>query len=167
MTVCTTVPSLYGIIIAVLLLASGFYFGGYRVQKMIRRRVMKVLYCAVIVVFLLAASLFIVALTRSFNCPSSGIKNELVHDYNTSVNSRQEAEVIFASYFKEYYPDLDPWSNCPEEGCSSRHGVALKYLDRSIQEIGDAYIIYESSQVQLVLHKDGKLYRRYFGDIGE
>jgi len=147
MTVCTFLPSWWGLIIAIIVLALGSYAGVYHLQKKIQKRTMKILYCVFSIFLLLAATLFILVVTSTSSCAGIG-KPRLVHDYDTPVTSRTEAEVIFASYLKSKYPE----------------GISLKYLERGIEETEDSYLLYESGNMLLTLTKDGKLYRQFTGE---
>lgn len=146
MTVCTHIPSWWGLILGILVLIAGFYWGVYRVQKKIQRRSMKIVYCIAAVLLVLLATFAVLAVTSTDTCAVR--KPHLINDYDTQINSRQEAEVIFASYFKTKYPE----------------GVSLKYLDRGIEEDDNAYYLWEGTNIRLILHKDGKLYRKFIGE---
>ena len=164
MTVCTALPSWWGLTIAIIVLALGSYVGVYHIQKKIQKRTRKILYCVFSISILLAATFFILAVTSTSSCAGIG-KPRLVYDFQTEIETVREAEDAFASYLRVYSPEsLPPFLDCNQckrnctdkgyEGCSCR-------CSSYIEEFDTMYRIYGNyGPGTFTLYKNGKLYRQ-------
>lgn len=166
MTICSWIPSWWGVLLGVIVLVVGF-ITGYKLSKKVAHKGIRVICRIGTFLLILFAALTVVSFTGIGSCPSVPAPT-LVYDYQTQIDSLQEAEDVFASYLAVYAPEsvaefkecvqrrhgyIEKGYGCDGEGC----GACATY----IEEVNNNYLIYGNYGTlggRFILNKDGKLH---------